>query len=118
MSSIDLEAKIEDASPAETMDRLRGYGIADVVVKDGERGCLVWDGGHVRHSPAEPVKSVVDSTAAGDAFNAGYLSARLAGAGPFAATKSGHAIAARVITHPGAILPRASGRADEDAVAP
>jgi 2-dehydro-3-deoxygluconokinase len=93
-----------DDSPVAALERLRGYGIADVVVKDGERGCVVWDGGQVRHVAAEPVESVVDSTAAGDAFNAGYLAARLAGAEPVAAARRGNSVAARVIRHPGAII--------------
>ncbi|MGH6920201.1 MAG: PfkB family carbohydrate kinase [Geminicoccaceae bacterium] len=44
-------------------------------------------------------------TAAGDSFNAGYLSARLAGAEPDAAAAQGHRIAARVIVRAGAIIP-------------
>jgi 2-dehydro-3-deoxygluconokinase len=57
---------------------------------------------------AEPVADVVDSTAAGDSFNAGYLAARLTGAEPEAAALVGNRLAARVIAHPGAIIPRAA----------
>lgn len=97
----DERALFGDETPLDTLRRLRGYGIPDVVVKDGGRGCAAGDGELV---PALSVESVVDTTAAGDAFNAGYLAARLAGAAPADAARRGHAVAAMVITHPGAII--------------
>ncbi len=48
----------------------------------------------------------VDTTGAGDSFNAGYLAARLTGASPVDAARAGHALAGRVIMHRGAIIPR------------
>ena len=51
--------------------------------------------------------SVVDTTAAGDSFNAGYLSAILNNKNEAEALKSGHDCAMRVISHPGAIVPKA-----------
>jgi len=43
-----------------------------VVVKDGARGALACDGTRVTHQAPPPVQSV-DTTGAGDAFNAGFL---------------------------------------------
>ncbi len=51
---------------------------AVVVMKRGAQGASAWVGGQTFHVAA-PVVDVVDTTGAGDAFNAGYLSARLAG---------------------------------------
>jgi 2-dehydro-3-deoxygluconokinase len=48
----------------------------------------------------------VDTTGAGDAFNAAYLSARLAGHGPEAAARAAHVLAGVVILQKGAIIPR------------
>ncbi len=54
----------------------------------------------------ENVPRVVDTTAAGDSFAAGYLSRRLRGAAPAEAAAFGNRLAARVIQHPGALIPR------------
>ena len=50
---------------------------------------------------------VVDTTAAGDSFNGGYLAAKLTGATQAEALTAGHTLAATVVQHRGAILPRA-----------
>jgi 2-dehydro-3-deoxygluconokinase len=81
----------------------QGIGCGEVVVKLGAQGCFLPDGGVI---PPPVVVRPVDTSGAGDAFNAGYLSARLNGGGRHAAALAGHAAAGRTIAHPGAILPR------------
>lgn len=49
-----------------------------VVVKDGAGGAYGLEAGNLVHSPALPV-TPLDTTGAGDAFNAGFLAARLEG---------------------------------------
>jgi 2-dehydro-3-deoxygluconokinase len=56
--------------------------------------------------PVHTVARVVDTTAAGDSFAAGYLAKRLRGEPPEAAAAWGNRLAATVIQHPGAIVPR------------
>jgi 2-dehydro-3-deoxygluconokinase len=92
-------------SALECTERLHERGVAEAVVKLGPAGCYLSSAAFTGEVVAEPVGKVVDSTAAGDSFNAGYLAARLLGADPQAAAKLGSAVAARVIAHPGAIIP-------------
>ena len=100
----DEQALFGDASPADAVRRLHRQGVQEAVVKDGARGCVVGAGGEPVHVPARPVGKVVDSTAAGDSFNAGYLAARFGGAPAVAAARRGHALASQVITQPGAVI--------------
>ncbi len=48
-----------------------------VVVKDGEHGAWAMQAGTVYHVPALAVSKVIDTTGAGDCFNAGFLYAHL-----------------------------------------
>jgi 2-dehydro-3-deoxygluconokinase len=52
------------------------------------------------------VADVVDTTGAGDGFNAGYLAARLRGLEPTQAVARGQAVAAMVLRSRGALAPR------------
>lgn len=58
---------------------LSALGVKEVVVKDGPRGCAAVVDGTAYSLPALDVR-VVDPVGAGDAFVAGYLADRLAGA--------------------------------------
>lgn len=101
----DEQAVFGDADAAACVARLRGAGVPEIVVKLGADGCLVAAGDAAPvHVPAVPDAVVVDTTAAGDAFNGGYLAARLDGAPPPAAAAAGNALAAEVIAVPGALL--------------
>lgn len=74
----------------------------EIVVKLGGDGCLV--DGQIIAIPRRV--AVVDSSGAGDAFNGGYLHARLAGLAPAEAALAGHRLAGWNITHRGAIPAR------------
>jgi 2-dehydro-3-deoxygluconokinase len=95
-----------DPSPEATVDRMQAFGIAEVVVKNGPNSALVAADGGREHVPVPEVVEPVDALAAGDGFNAGYLATRLAGARPTDAAAAAHRLAAQVIRHPGAIMPR------------
>lgn len=58
--------------------KILGKMCQTVIIKDGENGCWCSDNGNVYHEPGYKVK-VVDTTGAGDSFNAGFLRAWLDG---------------------------------------
>ena len=97
-----------DDSIDEVIDRLRSWGIREIVLKQGSDGSFVANGSTVTHVEPFLVSDVVDTTAAGDSFNAGYLAARFGGAGPEDAAKNGSRLAAIVVQHRGAIIPRSA----------
>jgi len=81
--------------------------VDEVAIKRGALPALVGSGaGEWQEVPTEPVARVIDTTAAGDSFAAGYLARRLTGAPPAQAAAFGNRLAARVIQHPGALIPR------------
>ena len=102
----DEQAVFGDVDAMSCVQRLRGAGVREIVVKLGAGGCLVaGPSGAAERVPAVPGVVVVDTTAAGDAFNGGYLAARLRGDAPLAAARAGNGLAAQVVAAPGALLP-------------
>lgn len=94
-----------DRSPEGTLTRLHAAGAAFVVIKLGAAGCLYSDGVTVAEIAAAPVAAVLDTTAAGDAFNAGFLAAWLEERDLKDCCRAGNALAGAVIQHRGAIIP-------------
>lgn len=100
----DEQALYGDSKQEETAERMKGAGVAEILVKDGENPCLVLDGSGSSKVPALQV-SAVDTTGAGDSFNGGYLAARLAGLPPAKAAEKAHSVAAAVVQVRGALAP-------------
>lgn len=99
-----------DKTPQDTLARLHNLGVSKVVVKLGEKGCLVGDNyENSRYAvPTTPIEAVVDTTSAGDAFNGGFLSCYLTGGSLEQSCQRGNTLAGVVIQHRGAIIPKAA----------
>ncbi|HYD25178.1 MAG TPA: sugar kinase [Croceibacterium sp.] len=104
LPTLDDEAALSGAEDAaHVAAHWQAHGCAEVVVKLGERGCRLADGAVV---PPDARLQPLDTSGAGDAFDAGYLSGRLRGGSPDQAAREGHALAAWAIARRGAIPPR------------
>jgi 2-dehydro-3-deoxygluconokinase len=114
----DEQALFGDASPEATIARLRAAGVGEIVVKRGEQPSLVAVADTIRAVAGAGAAAVVDTTAAGDSFNAGYLAARMTGETAVAAAARGHRLAVVVIGHRGAIIPRGAMPAPGPGAAP
>ena len=98
------------ATPEAAAAAWRELGADEVVVKLAGDGAYAASAGASELVPAATPAQVVDTTAAGDAFNAAYIAARLVeGASMREAAERGAALAAEVIGSPGAIAPRPVG---------
>ena len=91
-------------TPDAIIDRLHNWGVKEVALKMGGKGCLV-STGEVRQLVESNKVQVVDTTSAGDSFNAGYLASRMTENSPQQAAFDGHTLASVVIQHRGAIIP-------------
>ncbi len=73
-SADDLQAIYPELPPQAIVDRILAKGAANVVLKMGRQGCLVATPERRSEIPVIPAE-VVDTTGAGDCWNAGFLAA-------------------------------------------
>jgi 2-dehydro-3-deoxygluconokinase len=85
---------------AASLEALAALGPTEVIIKDGARGCTALVDGAVYTVAALSVR-VVDPVGAGDAFVAGYLADRLAGADAGARLRTAIRAGAFAVTVPG-----------------
>jgi ribokinase len=107
-----LKTNLDDSeqSANAAADQLLSRGVKNVVLKLGSRGCVIAQESVPKQRVAAFRVNAVDTTAAGDAFNAGFAVALLNG---YSALESGvfaSAVAALSVTRPGAqpSMPRAN----------
>lgn len=96
-----------DTDPKATINRYLSRGSGQVVVKAG--GNAIHYAGHEAEGVVDdlPRETPVDTTSAGDSFNAGYLAAKLQGASVDNAIRAGHALSSQVIQYRGALVEEA-----------
>jgi 2-dehydro-3-deoxygluconokinase len=95
----------EDFTGDRWLERLSHLGAKEAILKTGGDEVWILDDGATARLPLEKLHSVVDTTGAGDSFNAAYIAARLGGADPKSSALEGHRLAAIVVMHRGAIIP-------------
>jgi 2-dehydro-3-deoxygluconokinase len=111
LPSLDDEvAAFGDTGPETTARRYLRAGAGAVVVKTGGGPVSVADDSGLQVIDGLPRVTPVDTTGAGDSFNGGYIAARLSGLDQDRSVYAAHALASRVVLHPGALIPMAEAR--------
>lgn len=100
----DEKSGFGDATPQDSVARYAKLGAPIVVLKNGASRIYARAHG-VDHQMAVPfAERVVDTTAAGDSFNAGFLAAHLLGRDVLSAMSAGARLSGRVIGSRGALV--------------
>ncbi|WP_024871905.1 sugar kinase [Tolumonas lignilytica] len=88
--------------------RTQDLGVREIVIKRGAEPCVIVSQNGVQETVAAQkiaASAVIDTTAAGDSFSAGYLARRLQHGSVTASAEQGHRLAGTVIQYRGAIIP-------------
>lgn len=100
----DEQAVFGDVDFHAVVARMLSYGVRNGALKRGDAGPVSFDG--AEQGVFARAEKVVDSTAAGDSFNGGYLAAYLQGVDQAACLRAGHDLAVQVLGVKGAIIPK------------
>ncbi|WP_108652735.1 sugar kinase [Dongshaea marina] len=96
-----------DDDAQQIISRIHQQGCPQIILKQGAQGCIYSHQSEQQHIPTLEIANPVDTTAAGDSFNAGFLAGWAHGLSPAECCKKGHALAKEVINQRGAIIPPA-----------
>jgi 2-dehydro-3-deoxygluconokinase len=97
----ELRTLVGGRTPAETAHRCQKLGPREIVLRSGKAGAAALDESGKVHEHRPPPEAEVDAIGAGDAFNAGYLAARLLGRPVRDALEQGARCGAAVVTQLG-----------------
>lgn len=109
-ASVDDIAGFEPGGNARALASAWADKGTEVVLRHQDRSLEVRSDVGVMLFAAQPSIPVVDTTGAGDAFNAAYRSARLSNLGVREAVAAARSLSAMVVQHAGAITPRSAVR--------
>lgn len=98
-----------DSDTSTILKRIHSHGCHVIVLKKGSDGAILSVKEENNHYsqliPTSPVQNIVDTTSAGDSFNAGFLLGYLTNQSLVESCKIGNSLAGKVIQHQGAIIP-------------
>lgn len=100
----DEELLWGDGSVKACQQRYATFGLKELVLKRGAEDAIVITPNDEWRVPVAPVAGVIDTTGAGDTFNAGYLAGRLQGKSLVESAQQGIRCAGIIIRHRGAII--------------
>jgi 2-dehydro-3-deoxygluconokinase len=100
----DELAHFGDQTPKVSADRYLAAGAQMVVVKNGPEEVICASGEGQSSFQPNPVRNIVDTTAAGDSFNAAFLAEFLTTGNLAASVDAGAKLAGTVIQHRGALV--------------
>lgn len=107
--TFDDEATLwQDEDEQQTIARLSAYSIPKIIIKQGKKGAIAYQYPQPIFVPTTPVEQVMDTTSAGDAFNAGFLAGYLQGKSLASCCHQGNQLAGIVIQHKGAIIDKSA----------
>jgi 2-dehydro-3-deoxygluconokinase len=95
-----------DDNEQQAITRTQALGVKEIVIKRGGDACYVVTSDSLNSVAPNPIKNIIDTTAAGDSFSAGYLAKRILGGTAQESALAGHLLAGTVIQHRGAIISR------------
>ena len=110
LPSVDDEMELfGDPDATAVMARLRDLGLRHGALKRSDKGPAPLDPSITITAGFPRAEHVVDTTAAGDSFNGGYLAALMQGQSVEDCMLAGHMTARKVVGQPGAIIPKDEG---------
>lgn len=87
-----------------TLEWMSGLGVRDIIVKQGKRGSVFYTNGMLIREPSEKVRAV-DSTGAGDVFNAAFVYGFITGLLPEECLRLGNYAASWKVARSGIEVP-------------
>lgn len=107
LPSLDDEIELWGYTNAkEVIQKARSFGINEIIITCGKEDIVYSSNGTIGSIKTKILKKIVDSTSAGDSFNAKYLASRLKGKRIDKSIKEANKLASKVIMYQGAIMPK------------
>jgi 2-dehydro-3-deoxygluconokinase len=95
-----------EMSTSDIINRSLSSGVSEIIISSGKEDIVYHYEDETKTIKTKRLKKIVDSTSAGDSFNAQYLASRLEGKTILKSIKKAKKLASKVIMYQGAIMPK------------